>query len=221
MEMGIKPVYVFDGAPPEMKSGELKKRSDTKAAATAAAKAAAAKATEEGSVETAEKYTRRVNSVTPAMTADCKVLLRAMGVPVVEAPCEAEAQCAAMAKAGIVYAMASEDTDSLTFGTPLLIRQKWAGARAGANKEGVKHMTFSLDVVGLGGGQEERRRGDCRQGQSGGDQEGLRVRRRQHAIMVAMRPTVALVSASPSVGCPACACVCRVWCGCARRFRRR
>jgi len=143
MEMGIKPVYVFDGAPPEMKSGELKKRSDAKAAA----KAAAAKATEEGNAEMAEKYTRRVNSVTPAMTADCKVLLRAMGVPVVEAPCEAEAQCAAMAKAGIVYAMASEDMDSLTFGTPLLIRQMWAGARAGADKKGVKPMTFSLDAA--------------------------------------------------------------------------
>ncbi|GAB0492685.1 hypothetical protein MMPV_003953 [Pyropia vietnamensis] len=143
MEMGIKPVYVFDGAPPEMKSGELKKRSEAKAAA----QAAAAKAQEEGNAELAEKYTRRVNSVTPAMTADCKVLLRAMGVPVVEAPCEAEAQCAAMAKAGLVYAMASEDMDSLTFGAPLLIRQMWAGARTGADKKGVKPMTFNLEAA--------------------------------------------------------------------------
>lgn len=143
MEMGIKPVYVFDGAPPEMKSGELQKRTEAKAAA----KAAAAKAVEEGNAELAEKYTRRVNSVTPAMTADCKTLLRAMGVPAVEAPCEAEAQCAAMAKAGLVYAMASEDMDSLTFGTPILIRQMWAGARAGADKKGVKPMTFNLEAA--------------------------------------------------------------------------
>ncbi len=39
-----------------------------------------------------------------------------MGVPVVEAPTEAESQCAAMAHAGIVYAAASEDMDTLTFG---------------------------------------------------------------------------------------------------------
>ena len=58
-----------------------------------------------------------------------------MGVPIVEAPGEAEAQCAAMTKSGIVksiflyknkiikvYATASEDMDSLTFGTPILLR---------------------------------------------------------------------------------------------------
>ncbi len=39
-----------------------------------------------------------------------------MGVPVIEATSEAEAQCSAMAKAGIVYATGSEDMDALTFG---------------------------------------------------------------------------------------------------------
>lgn len=45
-----------------------------------------------------------------------------MGVPFVEAPGEAEAQCAAMARAGLVYAAGSEDMDTLTFGTPVLLR---------------------------------------------------------------------------------------------------
>ncbi|KAF8038606.1 hypothetical protein BT93_B1206 [Corymbia citriodora subsp. variegata] len=45
-----------------------------------------------------------------------------MGVPVVEAPSEAEAQCAALCKAGKVYAVASEDMDSLTFGAPRFLR---------------------------------------------------------------------------------------------------
>jgi hypothetical protein len=39
-----------------------------------------------------------------------------------QAPCEAESQCAALAKAGKVYATGSEDMDSLTFGTPVLLR---------------------------------------------------------------------------------------------------
>lgn len=39
-----------------------------------------------------------------------------------EAPTEAEAQCAQMAKDKLVFATATEDADALTFGTPILIR---------------------------------------------------------------------------------------------------
>ncbi|KAK3441422.1 hypothetical protein EUGRSUZ_B01835 [Eucalyptus grandis] len=53
---------------------------------------------------------------------ECKRLLRLIGVPVVEATSEAEAQCAARCKAGKVYAVASEDMDSLTFGAPKFLR---------------------------------------------------------------------------------------------------
>lgn len=45
-----------------------------------------------------------------------------MGIPYVESPSEAEAQCAAMTKAGLVYGAASEDMDTLTFGSPILLR---------------------------------------------------------------------------------------------------
>ncbi|GBP04092.1 Flap endonuclease 1 [Eumeta japonica] len=45
-----------------------------------------------------------------------------MGVPYVDAPCEAEAQCAALVKAGKVYATATEDMDALTFGSTVLLR---------------------------------------------------------------------------------------------------
>lgn len=64
--------------------------------------------------------------VTAEHNEDCKKLLRLMGVPVVDAPSEAEAQCAAMAKAGIVYGAATEDMDCLTFGCPRLIRHLMA-----------------------------------------------------------------------------------------------
>ena len=45
-----------------------------------------------------------------------------MGVPFIVAPTEAEAQCAVLAKAGKVYAAASEDMDTLTFASPVLLR---------------------------------------------------------------------------------------------------
>ncbi|CAG8778397.1 18654_t:CDS:2, partial [Gigaspora rosea] len=69
-----------------------------------------------------DKYSRQTVRVTKEHNDECKKLLNLMGIPYVEAPCEAEAQCAALAKAGKVYAAASEDMDTLTFSTPVLLR---------------------------------------------------------------------------------------------------
>lgn len=45
-----------------------------------------------------------------------------MGVPIIEAPGEAEAQCVEFVKGGRAFAVASEDMDSLTFGGKYLLR---------------------------------------------------------------------------------------------------
>lgn len=119
MENGLKPVYVFDGKPPVLKSGELAKRSDRRSAAQQALQAA----TEAGNAEDVDRFTKRLVRATPQHNADCKELLRLMGVPVVEAPCEAEATCAALAKDGQLFATGTEDMDALTFGSPVLFRR--------------------------------------------------------------------------------------------------
>ncbi|KAF4522516.1 hypothetical protein B566_EDAN002601 [Ephemera danica] len=123
VENGIKPVFVFDGKPPELKSGELSKRQERRQEAQKALE----KAEEAGDSEQVDKFSRRLVKVTRSHADDCKKLLTLMGVPYVEAPCEAEAQCAALVKAGKVYATATEDMDALTFGSNILLR----------------HMTFS------------------------------------------------------------------------------
>ncbi len=56
------------------------------------------------------------------MTADAKKLVRLMGCPVIEAPGEGEAQCAALCQMGLAFGTASEDMDSLTFGSSFLMR---------------------------------------------------------------------------------------------------
>ncbi|KAM1691481.1 hypothetical protein ACFXTN_030270 [Malus domestica] len=118
LEAGIKPLYVFDGKPPELKKQELAKRYSKRADATDDLAAAV----EDGNKEDIEKYSKRTVKVTKQHNDDCKRLLRLMGVPVVEAPSEAEAQCAVLCKSGKVYAVASEDMDSLTFGAPRFLR---------------------------------------------------------------------------------------------------
>ncbi|KAK9823030.1 hypothetical protein WJX81_001004 [Elliptochloris bilobata] len=118
LEAGIKPVYVFDGKPPAMKKQELAKRTERRDEATEALE----EAKETGGEADVAKYSKRTVRVTQQHNEECRRLLRLMGVPVVEAPSEAEAQCAQMCKEGMVYGTASEDMDSLTFATPKLIR---------------------------------------------------------------------------------------------------
>lgn len=118
VDNGIKPVYVFDGKPPQMKAGELEKRKEKRDEAQAALD----KAKEEGDMEEVDKQNRRLVKVTKDHVNEVKVLLKHMGIPYVDAPCEAEAQCAELVKAGKVYAAGTEDMDALTFGTNILLR---------------------------------------------------------------------------------------------------
>ncbi|KAI3388121.1 hypothetical protein SNEBB_001181 [Seison nebaliae] len=115
---GIKPVYVFDGKAPEMKSLELKKRAEKRSEAEKELTEAKTK----GDVEMIDKFSKRLVKVTKVHVEECQNLLKLMGIPFVIAPCEAEAQCAELVKGGEVYGAGTEDMDCLTFGTPVLLR---------------------------------------------------------------------------------------------------
>lgn len=122
MENGIKPVFVFDGKPPELKLNELQARRLKREEANKSLEAAK----EEGDAEKILKSTKMTVKVTREQNEEAKKLLRLMGVPVIDAPSEAEATCAALCRDGKVYASATEDADCLTFGTKLLIRNLMA-----------------------------------------------------------------------------------------------
>merc|ERR1719215_721033 len=81
---------------------------------------------EAGDSEQVLKNMKMTTKVTREQNEQSKTLLRLMGIPVVEAPSEAEATCAALCRDGKVHAAATEDADCLTFGTRLLIRNLMA-----------------------------------------------------------------------------------------------
>lgn len=99
IEHGLKPVYVFDGKPPDLKSAELNKRQEKREEAQKALD----KATEAGDTAEIDKFNRRLVKVTRQHSDDVKKLLGLMGVPYIEAPCEAEAQCAALVRQKMSY----------------------------------------------------------------------------------------------------------------------
>ncbi|KJE96762.1 flap endonuclease 1-B [Capsaspora owczarzaki ATCC 30864] len=142
LENGIKPVYVFDGKPPVMKSGELAKRTARREEAQASLDAA----TEAGESETMEKFQRRLVKVTKEHNEECKRLLTLMGVPYISAPCEAEAQCAALVKSGSVFAAGTEDMDALTFGSKVLLRHLTFSE---ARKMPIKEFNLDRALEGL------------------------------------------------------------------------
>lgn len=143
MTEGIKPVFVFDGKPPTFKSGELLKRKEKREKAEEELK----KAHDEGDIEEENKQSKRLVRAGRKENDDCKKLLQLMGMPIVLAPCEAEAQAAALAKAGKVYATGTEDMDAVTFATPILIRKMtFANAKNGK----VQSINYAKALEGLG-----------------------------------------------------------------------
>ncbi|MBN2109571.1 MAG: flap endonuclease-1 [Methanosarcinaceae archaeon] len=118
VEAGIKPVFVFDGKPPEMKSRTIEKRVQVRENA----RIRSAEAREKGLAEEAYKYAQASSRVDAAIVADSKKLLSAMGIPFVDAPSEGEAQAAYMVRKEDADLIGSQDYDSLLFGAPSVVR---------------------------------------------------------------------------------------------------
>lgn len=118
MDIGIRPIYVFDGKPHRLKGVTLGERSAVRDEARQKWK----EALEKGDLEEARMKAQASSKLTGAMIEESKTLLSLMGVPYVQAPGEGEAEAAELVKRGSAYACASQDYDSLLFGAPILIK---------------------------------------------------------------------------------------------------
>ena len=118
MEQGLRLVFVFDGKAPEIKRKTWEKRWSAKTEASIRLK----EAEEKGDLDEMRKFAPRTAVLSKEMINDAKRVIEALGLPIVQAPSEGEAQTAYLVKKGDAFASVSQDYDNLIFGCPLLIR---------------------------------------------------------------------------------------------------
>jgi flap endonuclease-1 len=118
MQKGIRPVFVFDGKPPDLKKKIHEKRNSLKIEA----EKKYLEAKEKGNEAEMKKYASRTSRLSKDMVDEAKKLISMLGLPVVQAPSEGEAQAAYMVKSGIGFAVGSQDLDSLVHGATKLVR---------------------------------------------------------------------------------------------------
>ena len=118
MQQNIKLVFVFDGKSPLLKIKEQEEREYRKQIAQEKLE----KAKEEGDEISMLKYSKQTVRVKKEMIDETKELIQALGLPVIQAPSEAEAQCAFINERNDVDFVASSDFDSLLYGAPKIVR---------------------------------------------------------------------------------------------------
>ena len=115
---GIEPSFVFDGKPHELKKALLEDRKERREKAMSEWEYAV----EEGDLKKAFSKAQQTSRMTPEIRESSKELLSYLGLPIINAPSDGEAQAAYMCSKGDVWASASQDFDSILFGTPTLVR---------------------------------------------------------------------------------------------------
>ncbi|KUG18897.1 flap structure-specific endonuclease [hydrocarbon metagenome] len=145
MEKGIRPVFVFDGAPPDLKLDTVNHRREIRERAGIAWR----DALEAGDIKEAQKQAGASSRIDAFILETSKELLGLLGIPWVQAPSEGEAQAAYMAQRGSVRYTVSQDYDSLLFGTPLLVRNLTVSGRRRARGRTIVVAPERIALSGL------------------------------------------------------------------------
>ena len=128
--MGIIPVHVFDGKPPELKIKVLNDRGKIKKDAIKKLSEIESKlkdldSDEEDIKELKEqkiKFLQQSVSISYNEMLEACEIANLLGVPTIIAKEEADTQCAYLSKKGLVDYVATEDMDILTFGAKSIIK---------------------------------------------------------------------------------------------------
>ena len=125
MHYGIKLAFVFDGKAPDLKLAERERRAGIKKNAQDMYDVAK----KDGDVGAMKKYSMRTSRLTPDMIDEAIGVIKSLGLPVIRAPSEGEAQAAHMVKKGNLFAEISQDYDCLLFGVPKMVTNLTISAR--------------------------------------------------------------------------------------------
>jgi flap endonuclease-1 len=117
VEAGLRPIFVFDGEPPDFKSKEVEERRERRAEMEEKWVIALKRGDKD-----AKKYAQGASRIDEYIVNSSKKLLDLMGIAHVQAPSEGEAQAAYMTQKGDSEYTGSQDYDSLLFGSPKLAR---------------------------------------------------------------------------------------------------
>jgi flap endonuclease-1 len=112
---GIEPVFIFDGKPPEEKQAVLNSRNKK-------VKDYKDKISSTTDLKQKLKLEKNTVRITRQHIEDLEILFQKMGVSYIHAEGEAEAYAAELCRINYVYAVMSEDMDTLVYDCPVLIR---------------------------------------------------------------------------------------------------
>jgi len=142
MKEGLQLAFVFDGEPPKLKQRERQRRREVKKQAMKLYETAKKKK----DIESMKKYASRTSRLTGDMIDESKELLRALGLPVIQAPSEGEAQVAYIVNKGKAFAGISEDYDSLLYRIPKLVKNLTI---SGKKKFGATYVTVKPKIISI------------------------------------------------------------------------
>jgi len=141
LHQDIKLVFVFDGEPPLLKKKVLQERRRIKEEAEKKYQ----EALKMEDTQAIKKYSSMTSKLTKEMIEEAKGLIRAFGLPVVEAPCEAEGQAAYMTRKGDAFAISTTDADALLFGATQIVRN----LNMAGKKKKINTLSFETIVPDL------------------------------------------------------------------------
>jgi len=144
LDYGIKPIYVFDGIPSILKEkttmARMKRREDAFRAYEEAKKA--------GDAEAMRMHAMASTRINKDIVESSKRLLDLMGIGYINAPSEGEAQASYMSRKGLAYAAASQDYDTMLFGSRYVVRNLTFSGRRKLPRKNV-YINVEPEIVSL------------------------------------------------------------------------